>query len=194
MTIHSLPTLMAQWNWWFWLGYLSNVSSRGNVLILCYGHFLRVAAHSHERHAQKLRAALTPTRSASDGMQVPGPHPSLALRVGVDRRRRLVPDRELDFPTDDGPTFGGDVRRCNRSRTTSTGTAAAPEAPSAPENLQQTGLTTGFLNDMILRTLYTRGGLLGLDLARLLCLPFKVIEESLGFLKNEKASRCWAAT
>jgi predicted ATPase with chaperone activity len=63
----------------------------------------------------------------------------------------------------------------------------APEAPSAPENLQQTGLTIGFLNDMILRILYTRGGLLGLDLARLLCLPFKVIEESLGFLKNEKA-------
>jgi predicted ATPase with chaperone activity len=62
-----------------------------------------------------------------------------------------------------------------------------PEAPSAPDNLQQTGLTVGFLNDMILRTLYTRGGLLGLDLARLLCLPFKVIEESLGFLKDEKA-------
>ena len=34
----------------------------------------------------------------------------------------------------------------------------APEAPSAPENLPQTGLTIGFLNDMILRTLYTRGG------------------------------------
>src|SRR3982074_2492474 len=63
----------------------------------------------------------------------------------------------------------------------------APEAPRAPENLQQPGLTVGFLNDMILRTLYTRGVLLGLDLARLLCLPFKVIEESLAFLKNEKA-------
>jgi predicted ATPase with chaperone activity len=63
----------------------------------------------------------------------------------------------------------------------------APEAPSAPENLQQTGLTVGFLNDAILRTLYSRGGLLGLELARVLCLPFKVIEESLGFLKNEKA-------
>src|SRR4051794_16067024 len=62
-----------------------------------------------------------------------------------------------------------------------------PEAPGAPENLQQTGLTPGFLTNMILRTLYTRGGLLGLDLARSLCLPFKVIEESLGFLKNEKA-------
>ncbi len=49
-----------------------------------------------------------------------------------------------------------------------------PEAPTAPENLEQTGLSVGFLNDMILRTLYTRGGLLG-------------IEESLGFLKNEKA-------
>jgi predicted ATPase with chaperone activity len=62
-----------------------------------------------------------------------------------------------------------------------------PEAPGAPENLQQTGLTSGFLTNMILRTLYVRGGMLGLDLARLLCLPFKVIEESLGFLKNEKA-------
>lgn len=62
-----------------------------------------------------------------------------------------------------------------------------PEAPSAPENLQQTGLTLGFLADMILRTLYQRGGMLGLDLAKFLCLPFKVIEEALNFLKNEKA-------
>src|SRR3984957_2299605 len=64
---------------------------------------------------------------------------------------------------------------------------SAPEAPSAPENLAQTGLTVGFLNDLILKTLYMQGGLLGLDLARLLRLPFKVIEESLGFLKQEKA-------
>ncbi|MCS6852820.1 MAG: ATPase [Gemmataceae bacterium] len=61
-----------------------------------------------------------------------------------------------------------------------------PEAPSAPETLKEAGLTLGFLNDLILRTLYTRGGMLGLDLARLLCLPFKVIEESLRFLKDEK--------
>jgi predicted ATPase with chaperone activity len=63
---------------------------------------------------------------------------------------------------------------------------SVPEAPSAPDTLEQTGLTIGFLSDMILRTLYTRGGMLGLDLARLLCLPFKVIEEALGFLKHEK--------
>ncbi len=64
--------------------------------------------------------------------------------------------------------------------------AGLPEAPSAPETLQEAGLTLGFLNDMILRTLYTRGMMVGLDLARLLCLPFKVIDESLRFLKDEK--------
>src|SRR5262249_31069225 len=63
----------------------------------------------------------------------------------------------------------------------------APEAPSAPENLKQTGLSLGFLNDLILRTLYMRGGMLGLDLSRQMCLPFKVIQESLTFLKQEKA-------
>ena len=61
-----------------------------------------------------------------------------------------------------------------------------PEAPSAPETLQEAGLTVGFLNDLILKTLYTRGGMLGLDLSRLLCLPFKVVDESLRFLKDEK--------
>jgi predicted ATPase with chaperone activity len=60
------------------------------------------------------------------------------------------------------------------------------EAPSAPENLKEAGLSLGFLNDTILRTLYTHGVMLGLDLARFLCLPFKVIEESLSFLKDEK--------
>ena len=54
------------------------------------------------------------------------------------------------------------------------------------ESLQEAGLTLPFLNDLILRTLYTRGVMLGLDLARFLCLPFKVIEESLRFLKDEK--------
>src|SRR5260370_4809613 len=64
--------------------------------------------------------------------------------------------------------------------------AGMPEAPSAPETIKQAGLTLGFLNDLILKTLYTSGGMLGLDMARYLCLPFKVIEESLRFLKDEK--------
>jgi predicted ATPase with chaperone activity len=64
--------------------------------------------------------------------------------------------------------------------------SSLPEAPTAPETLKEAGLTLGFLNDMILKTLYTNGTLLGLDLARQLCLPFKVLEESLRFLKEEK--------
>ncbi len=64
--------------------------------------------------------------------------------------------------------------------------AGLPEAPTSPETLQQAGLTSGFLCDLLLRTLYTRGAMLGLDLARQLCLPFKVIEDSLKFLKDEK--------
>jgi predicted ATPase with chaperone activity len=64
--------------------------------------------------------------------------------------------------------------------------AVLPEAPAAPESLQEAGLSLPFLNDLILRTLYVRGGMLGLDLARNLCLPFKVIEEALRFLKDDK--------
>src|SRR5690242_15908288 len=64
--------------------------------------------------------------------------------------------------------------------------AGMPEAPTAPDNLQEAGLSLPFLSDMILRTVYTRGALLGLDLARFLCLPFKVLEEPLRFLKDEK--------
>lgn len=61
-----------------------------------------------------------------------------------------------------------------------------PEAPTSPDNLKETGLSLAFLCDMLLRTLYVKGGMLGLDLARELCLPFKVMEEALKFLKDEK--------
>src|SRR5437773_356750 len=64
--------------------------------------------------------------------------------------------------------------------------AGLPEAPSAPDSLQESGLPLGFLNDLILRILYTRGSMVGLDMARFLCLPFKVIEDPLRFLKDEK--------
>jgi predicted ATPase with chaperone activity len=64
--------------------------------------------------------------------------------------------------------------------------AALPEAPTAPETLQEAGLRLTFVSDLLLRTLYARGTMLGLDLARFVCLPFKVIEEALRFLKDEK--------
>ena len=62
----------------------------------------------------------------------------------------------------------------------------APEAPMSPETLKEAGLSPAFLGDMILRTIYNRGPTLGRDMAQFLCLPFKVIRDTLRFLKDEK--------
>lgn len=62
-----------------------------------------------------------------------------------------------------------------------------PEAPVTPESLKESGLPSGFICDMLLRTIYTRGTMLGRDLAQLLCLPFKVIREPLKYLKDDKS-------
>ena len=62
----------------------------------------------------------------------------------------------------------------------------APEAPLPPESLKEAGLTLAFISDMILKTVYMRGTIIGRDLAQLLCLPFKVVREGLKYLKDEK--------
>lgn len=61
-----------------------------------------------------------------------------------------------------------------------------PEAPLSPESLKESGLTLGFVCDMLLRTIYSRGAMIGRDISQFLCLPFKVIREPLRFLKDEK--------
>jgi predicted ATPase with chaperone activity len=61
-----------------------------------------------------------------------------------------------------------------------------PEPPVLPESIKESGLTSSFLSDQLLRTIYARGPQLGRDLAQYLCLPFKVIREPLMFLKHEK--------
>lgn len=65
-------------------------------------------------------------------------------------------------------------------------TNPAPEAPAAPESLKESGLSPAFVCDMIMRTIYARGPMIGRDLAQFLCLPFKVIKDQLRFLKDEK--------
>ena len=62
----------------------------------------------------------------------------------------------------------------------------ATEAPSAPDSLRESGLSLSFINDLTMRVLYVKGTMLGIDLARFICLPFKVLEEALKFLKDEK--------
>jgi predicted ATPase with chaperone activity len=64
--------------------------------------------------------------------------------------------------------------------------SGSPEAPPSPENLREAGLSMALLTDLILKSLYQRGMMLGLDLAKFLCLPFKIVEEGIRFLKDEK--------
>jgi hypothetical protein len=62
----------------------------------------------------------------------------------------------------------------------------APEAPVTPDSLKESGLPFAWVADQIVRTIYARGPQVGRDLARYLCLPFKVIRDPLKFLKDEK--------
>ncbi|MBN9522184.1 ATPase [bacterium] len=62
----------------------------------------------------------------------------------------------------------------------------APEAPVAPDSIREAGLSQAFICDLLMKSLYTRGAMLGRDLAQLLCLPFKVVREPLRFLKDDK--------
>lgn len=64
--------------------------------------------------------------------------------------------------------------------------AQSLDAPAPPESLKEAGLSLSFVADMILRSLYTRGTMIGRDMAQFLCLPFKVIRDPLKFLKDEK--------
>ena len=64
--------------------------------------------------------------------------------------------------------------------------ASMLEAPSAPDSLKEAGLTLAFINDLILKALYIRGGMIGRDLAQFMCLPFKVVREGIKFLKDKK--------
>src|SRR3954470_5908589 len=62
----------------------------------------------------------------------------------------------------------------------------APEAPVAPDSMREAGLSQAFVCDLLLKALYTRGTMVGRDMAQLLCLPFKVVKEPLKYLKDEK--------
>jgi predicted ATPase with chaperone activity len=61
-----------------------------------------------------------------------------------------------------------------------------PPAPVAPRSMQETGLSLGFLTDLILKMLLTRGTMLGVELSRQTALPFRILDQALQFLKDEK--------
>jgi hypothetical protein len=51
------------------------------------------------------------------------------------------------------------------------------EVPPPPESLQETGLSDEFVAGLILKALYVRGPMLGLDLVDLLALPMSILDE-----------------
>jgi hypothetical protein len=63
-------------------------------------------------------------------------------------------------------------------------TVPAPGAPPVPETLEETGLTTTFLEQHMLRTLYFRGEMIGRDLARGMGLKFSIIEPIIEMFKR----------
>jgi predicted ATPase with chaperone activity len=73
--------------------------------------------------------------------------------------------------------------------------ASEPESPKRrpafqpPEinSLADTGLSLGFLSDLVLKLMYFEGSISGYDIARTIKLPFSpVVEEALEFLRREK--------
>jgi len=57
--------------------------------------------------------------------------------------------------------------------------------PPEPQTLEETGLTTTFVQQLILKMLYFHGELLGRDLARALGLNFSIIEPSIEYFKMQ---------
>ncbi len=61
-----------------------------------------------------------------------------------------------------------------------------PEDPPAPRSVAETGLSSAFLFDLTLKTLYYQNEMRGGEIALALRLPFAVVEESLEALKRER--------
>lgn len=66
------------------------------------------------------------------------------------------------------------------------GRALSSTVPRSPASLEESGLALMQICELILKQLYLQGNLLGVDIARQARLPFPVIDEGLGFLKDEK--------
>lgn len=62
-----------------------------------------------------------------------------------------------------------------------------PDIPSQPNSIAETGLTMGFLNDLVLKIVYFTGAITGQRLEEMTKLPFlNVIDKTLEFLKLEE--------
>uniref|UniRef100_A0A7C2JZN1 ATPase n=1 Tax=Schlesneria paludicola TaxID=360056 RepID=A0A7C2JZN1_9PLAN len=58
--------------------------------------------------------------------------------------------------------------------------------PRSPLQLADSGLTLGFLSELVLKLLYVHGSLLGQEIAQQIRLPFPIVDEALRFLKDQR--------
>ncbi len=58
-------------------------------------------------------------------------------------------------------------------------------APPLPETIEETGLPTSVIEQLVMKLLYARGDMLGRDLSEALGLKFSLIEELIEFLKRQ---------
>jgi hypothetical protein len=81
---------------------------------------------------------------------------------------------------------GGTPPGLNARPTAQSARPRYPAPPPVPVSFQDTGLGLMQVGDLILKQLYLQGNLLGVQIARNARLPFRVIEEALRMLKDEK--------
>ncbi len=62
-----------------------------------------------------------------------------------------------------------------------------PNAPRAPESLEESGLNLHQLSGLILKLAYLNGSMNGFEFAKQLRLPFGVVDDGLAFLKSERS-------
>src|SRR6185369_1781761 len=59
-------------------------------------------------------------------------------------------------------------------------------APPVPQRLEETGLSEALIEELILKTLFTRGEVMGREIAGAIGLKFSVIEPRVDFLKRQR--------
>src|SRR5262249_50285685 len=92
---------------------------------------------------------------------------------GMDARRGTRPAGAASVATRDGD----DAMTTTQSTT---------RHPIAPATLEQAGLNPDLMQQLLLKTLYFSGELIGTDLAKRVGLAFSVIEPTLEFLKQQR--------
>src|SRR5512142_728870 len=59
--------------------------------------------------------------------------------------------------------------------------------PPEPRSIEESGLSMGFLADLVLKVMYTRGFLMGHEIADAVKLPFSnIVDRALDYLRREK--------